>query len=297
VKWYGLLGVLALLQGGVAGAEGNRAEGSRAEDKGPSADAKTPSADAKAPSTDAKAPSADTKTPSADAIVQSVLDSDPWGLSGAEVTASALLTDKRGTTRTLSFVAASRRHDPPLSKSIVRFSAPPDLAGAGLLQIQNRESDDDRYLFLPALKRARRIAGNLRANAFMGTDFSFADLDRRDLRDSEAKLLGTEKLGSSDCYRIDVVPHRDDTQYSHLEMWVRKDNRLPLRTKMYDKANALVKTFETQEVRRVSGTWFISRSLMTDHKLNHSTLLTLQKIVVDTQIADTEFSVRALEKP
>jgi outer membrane lipoprotein-sorting protein len=236
-------------------------------------------------------------TPSAAEIVQNVLESDPWGLTKGEVKANAILTDKRGTRRELSFTAASRRHDPPLSKSIVRFSAPPDLAGAGFLQIQHRDGDDDRFLFLPALKRSRRISGSLRGSAFMGTDFSFADLDRRDLRDSQAKTLGSEKIGSTLCYHVDVVPRRADSQYSHLEMWVRSDNFLLLRSNMYDMANVLIKTFEAREVRRVSGNWFVSKSLMRDVKNQHTTLLVLQSIIADTQIPDEEFTVRALEKP
>jgi hypothetical protein len=240
---------------------------------------------------------AEGNAPSPDEIVQSVLASDPWGLTKGEIKASAILTDRRGSKRELAFMAASRRHDPPLSKSIVRFSAPPDLAGAGFLQIQHRNGDDDRYLFLPALKRARRISGNLRGSAFMGTDFSFADLDRRDLRDSQARLIGSEKIGSSSCYVLDVIPRRTDSQYSHLELWVRADNFLTLRTKMYDKANVLLKTLEAREVRRVSGSWFVSKSLMTDHKHEHTTLLILQSIIADADIPDEEFSVRALEKP
>src|SRR5262245_13916423 len=115
---------------------------------------------------------AETPSLSADQVVARVLESDPWGLNGGEITASVVLTDKRGSRRELAFVAASRQHDPPLSKSLVRFSSPPDLAGAGFLQIQHRDGDDDRYLYLPALKRSRRISGNSRSNAFMGTDFS-----------------------------------------------------------------------------------------------------------------------------
>lgn len=233
----------------------------------------------------------------AEQIVRRVLESDPLGLNGAEIRAVAILTDKRGATRKLSFVAASKVYEPPLAKSIVRFSSPPDLAGAGFLQVQQRDGDDDRHLYLPALKRSRRISGNLRSGAFMGTDFSFADLDRRDLRDSTATLLGTEKVGSSTCYVLDVVPRRSDAQYSHLELWVRKDNFLTLRTKMYDRANVHTKTFEAHAVRRVSGSWFISKSLMTNHKTNHKTQLELQSIVVDADIPDEEFTVRALERP
>src|SRR4051812_10061487 len=75
--------------------------------------------------------SSDQVPPEAREILQKVLASDPWGLTGAEIKASVTLTDKHGSRRALSFVAASKRYDPPLSMSLVRFSAPPDLAGAG----------------------------------------------------------------------------------------------------------------------------------------------------------------------
>jgi hypothetical protein len=236
-------------------------------------------------------------TPNAYEIIRKVLESDPFGLYGAQIKATAILTDKRGATSELSFAAVSKRIEDSLSKSIVRFSAPPDLAGAGFLQIQNRNGDDDRFLFLPALGRIRRISGNLRASAFMGTDFSFADLDRRDMRESSSRRLGVEKIAGASCYVIDVVPHRDDSPYSHFEMWVRMDNYLPLRMKMFDSAQVHTKTFEAQEIRRIKGNWFISRSLMTDHRIGHTTLLVLQEIVVGSPVGEDEFSVRALEKP
>ncbi|HEY4012451.1 MAG TPA: outer membrane lipoprotein-sorting protein [Polyangiaceae bacterium] len=235
--------------------------------------------------------------PSATDILNRVLDSDPWGLNGATITARATLTDKGGSKSELSLVAKSKRYDPPLSKSIVRFSAPPDLAGAGFLQIQKRDGDDDRYLFLPELKRSRRIAGSLRSNAFMGTDFSFADLDRRDLRDADARLTGDEPVASWPCYVVDVTPRREDAQYSHTVMWVRKDNFLTLKTKMFDKGGVLEKTFEALEVKRVAGHWFISKSRMHDVQHAHTTELVLEDIVVKADIDDDEFTMRALEKP
>ncbi|HVZ33031.1 MAG TPA: outer membrane lipoprotein-sorting protein [Polyangiaceae bacterium] len=245
----------------------------------------------------AQAQTTNAGAPSAEEVVRKILESDPLGLYGSQIKASAILTDKRGATSELSFTAISKRVEASISESVVRFSAPPDLAGAGFLQIQNRTGDDDRFLFLPALGRTRRISGNLRGSSFMGTDFSFADLDRRDLREGQAKSLSIEKIGAYSCYVVDVVPRRDDSPYSHLEMWVRGDNFLVLRTKMYNLANVHVKTFEAQEIRRVKGNWFVSRSLMTDHRIGHTTLLVLQEIIVNPQIGQDEFSVRALERP
>jgi hypothetical protein len=228
-------------------------------------------------------------------IVQRVLLSDPWGLCGAEIAARATLIDKHGSKSVLAFHMKSRQYDPPLTKSIVRFSQPVDLAGAGFLQVQKREGDDDRFLFFPDLKRSRRIAAGQRGMAFMGTDYTHADLDRRDLRDSSAQLKGKENLGKYPCYRVELTTGRADSDYSRIDMFARVDNFLPLRMTMYDRAGTLLKTFEAQEVKRVDGKWFISRSRMTNHQQQHSTEMVLEQIVV-RDFDDEHFTVRMLEK-
>ena len=233
--------------------------------------------------------------PTAAEVLARVLDVEPWGLADAEVQARATLTDKRGSSSTLAFSSRSRRYDPPLAKSLVRFSEPSDLAGAGFLQVQKKDGDDDRFLFLPELKASRRISGNLRSNAFMGTDFSYADLDRRDLRDGTATLGADETLGKYDCYRLSVVP-RGASQYKRIEMWVRKDNFLPLQSEMYDRSDKLLKTMAAKEVKRIAGRWFITRSLMTNHKEQHSTDLTLETVTPRSDLPDEEFTTRVLEK-
>jgi hypothetical protein len=228
-------------------------------------------------------------------IVNHVLDLDPWGLSDGEVSAHATLTDKRGSTSTIAFDGRSRRYDPPLSKTLVRFSAPADLAGAGFLQVQNRAKDDDRYLYLPDLKASRRIAGNLRSSSFMGTDFSFADIDRRDLRDGQPSLVGAETVGKYECHHVAVAGNAD-SPYAKIDLWVRKDDFVPLKQEWTDKAGMVAKTLTALEVKRVSGHWFITRSLMVNHKESHSTELFLDKMVPRSDIGDDEFSTRNLEK-
>jgi hypothetical protein len=229
-------------------------------------------------------------------IIARLLDADPWGISGATMTARAILKDKRGATSQLSLVARSRRYDPPFSKSIVRFTAPADLAGAGFLQIQKRDGDDDRFLFLPELKRSRRISGNLRGSSFMGTDFSFADLDRRDLRESTSTKRPDETVGPYPCFYIHSVPTRSDSPYSSIEIWLRKDNHLPLKMKLYDRAKVLFKTFTAQEMRRVSGRWYVTKSRMLNHQNSHETELVIENITPSTDVPDEEFTVRNLEK-
>ncbi|HET9957403.1 MAG TPA: outer membrane lipoprotein-sorting protein [Polyangiaceae bacterium] len=249
-----------------------------------------------APNTVAKAPSSPPAKASVQEILSGLIDADPWALGGAVMTARASLKDKHGASSELTFQARSRRYAPPFSKAIVRFTAPADLAGAGFLQVQNQTGDDDRFLFLPDLKRSRRISGNLRGSAFMGTDFSFADLDRRDLRESSSLRKADESIGKFPCFRVDATPSRADSPYSRIEMWIRQDNYMPLKMQMYDRASALFKTFTAQEVRRVSGHWYITKSRMIDHLNSHQTELVIENVAPSTDIPDEEFTVRNLEK-
>lgn len=234
--------------------------------------------------------------PSVDSIVSKLLEADPWGLAGATLSARATLTDKQGRASELSFSARSRRYSGTLSKAMVRFTAPPDISGAGFLQIQKQEADDDRFLFLPELKRSRRISGSLRGTSFMGTDFSFADLDRRDLRESTSILKEDENIGRYACHHLDSKPSRSDSPYSHVEIWLRTDNYLPLRMHMYDRANTLLKTFTALEVRRVKGQWYITKSRMVDHAQGHETKLEIASVEPTSAVADDEFTLRNLEK-
>jgi hypothetical protein len=234
--------------------------------------------------------------PSAGDIIQRVLEIDPWGLGSAEVAARIHLTNKNGATSLLSFQSQSWRYAPPLSKSLVRFSAPADLAGAGFLQVQKTSGDDDRFLFLPELKKARRIAGSLRSNAFMGTDFSFADLDRRDLRDGKVSVLGEVTLGKYPCYHLEVIPADPKSPYSRVELWVRQDNFLPIKWHMFDHSKTLLKTLTARAVKRIQGHWFITQSLMVNHRENHQTQLVLDTITPREKLPEEIFTLRNLEK-
>jgi hypothetical protein len=229
-------------------------------------------------------------------IVAKVVESDPWGLGGAEVNAKAVVTEKTGKTRSLVFDAKSRRYAPPLGKSVITFQAPADVAGMKYLQIQNDGADDDRFLYTPELKRSRRIAGSSRSDSFMGTDFSYADLDGRDVRQGASVLKADESVGKYDCYHVSVTPKNADAVYAKIDLWVRKDNYVPLKWVFFDKSQTPVKTQLTKEIQRHGGRWFITGARMTDSSTGRSTDLVLEKIDRRDDIPLENFSVRAIEK-
>jgi hypothetical protein len=229
-------------------------------------------------------------------IVQKVAESDPWGMGGAEVNAKAVVTEKSGKTRSLVFDGKSRRTSGPLGKSVITFSAPADVAGMKFLQVQNSASDDERYLYTPELKRSRRIAGSNRTDSFMGTDFSYADLDGRDVRNSNSVLKADENVGKFECFHLIATPTNSDAVYGKVEMWVRKDNFVPLKQIMFDKSGTAVKTLLSREIQKHGGRWFITASRMTDMSTGRQTELSMDKIDRREDIPLENFSVRALEK-
>ncbi len=233
--------------------------------------------------------------PSASSIVEKLLENDAWGSGGAYVKARLIVKAQGGAPREMAFQSKSRKAGPRLTKSLMRFTAPADLAGQAFLQIEKSDGDDDRFLWIPELKKTKRIAGASRKASFSGTDFSYADMDRRDLRDGTAKLVGIEKVGKADCYHLDVLP-KGESPYGHLEVWARTTDFVPLKTVAFGANGQAVKTIEAKEAKKIEGKLFITKSLVTNHVENRTTELILDEVKPEGTIADEEFTARALEK-
>lgn len=241
------------------------------------------------------AASAEPKPPSAKELVERSVEADPWGRGGVEATARVTVTEKNGQRRELAFDAKSRRYAPPLSKSLLRFTAPADVSGMKFLLVQKSDGDDERTLYMPELKRSRRITGGNRSERFMGTDFTYADMDRRDVRNGDAVLDSDENIGRYPCYRVRVSPRDADAAYKTVEIWVRKDNLMPLKWAMYDRSGALAKTLVARELQKHDGRWQITRSMMIDHAAGRSTEVLIERVDAREVPLDT-FTVSNIEK-
>lgn len=242
------------------------------------------------------APAAADASLSAKEVVEKAIDADAWGRAGLEAKARVTVTEKTGQKRELAFEALSRRYAPPLSKSLLRFTAPADVSGMKFLLVQKTSGDDERTLYVPELKRSRRIAGGNRGERFMGTDFNYADMDRRDVRTGDATLAADENIGKYPCYHVSVNVKDGDSPYKKVEIWVRKDNVIPLKWVMFDKGGNAAKTLVARELQKHGGRWQITRSMMTDHASGRTTEVLIENMV-DHEVGGDVFSVANLEKP
>src|SRR5271155_1273911 len=108
------------------------------------------------------------------------------------------------------------------SKAILRFTAPAEVKGVALLIVNHQDRASEQWMWAPALERDRRIALQDRSTRFFGTDFSFEDLEERDVSQFEYKLLGDETLNDAACWKLESRPKSTkSSQYSFSQLWIR----------------------------------------------------------------------------
>src|SRR3954462_2131393 len=111
------------------------------------------------------------------------------------------------------------------SKGVIRFTSPAEVKGGALLIVNHPDRASDQWMWTPSIQRDRRIALQDRSTRFFGTDFSFEDLEERDVNQYDYKLLGEEPIDGAPCWKIEARPRQSKTsQYTSTRIWVRKDN-------------------------------------------------------------------------
>ena len=236
---------------------------------------------------------ADTKDKdTADGIVDQMLALDPITYGGAEAQVAMYLVNDRGQQTERKVVFMSRRSG-KTRQTYVRFLSPGDIAGTAFLGLQDG-NDRAQHLYLPSLEKTRRISSSQRNSRFVGTDYSFADLDSRDLEDSTRKRLADEKVGNDDCFVVEVTPKASDAEYGRLQLWVSKKSMLPMVIKFFDGKGKERKRLIVKDARQVDKRWVIYESKMVDLDRQHSTVMKVESIKLRTDIPAERFTEREL---
>jgi outer membrane lipoprotein-sorting protein len=230
----------------------------------------------------------------ADKIVQNMLDQDPLGYGGAEARIAMVLVNDRNQENRRKLVMLSRK-DGDTRRIFVRFQAPADVAGTSFLGI-DEDGNRTQFLYLPSMGKSRRISGKQRNGSFVGTDYSYADMDNRDIDDSTKKKLADEKVGNQDCYVVEVVPSSKESAYSKITLWISKKTWLPMRGRFFDSAGTEVKRLTEQEVKKAEARWVITESKMVDLKRSHTTVMKVTEIDIKGDIPLEQFTERALAR-
>jgi hypothetical protein len=183
------------------------------------------------------------------------------------------------------------------SKAVLRFLAPAEVKGVALLILNHPDRASDQWMWTPALQRERRIALQDRSTRFFGTDFSFEDLEERDVNQYEYRLLGEEAVDGAPCWRIESVPgQKKISQYTRSEVWIRKDNYAFAQVESFIKAE-VVRRLKYSEFTQVQGIWAGRRLDMSDLRRKSRTILTLDKLEYNVPLQEEDFTLQALRNP
>ena len=180
----------------------------------------------------------------------------------------------------------------------IYFHRPPDVRDMTFLVWKYPGRDDDRWLYVPAIKLVRRIAANDKRSSFAGSDFSYEDISGREPEEDTHKLVREERVGARTAWVVESTPKdAGSVDFSRKISWVDKATALPLKEEYYDRRGELARVFTAEEVREVQGFWTVTKRLMKNVQTGHSTEAVLADVRYNRKLAPDLFSERALRAP
>jgi len=186
----------------------------------------------------------------------------------------------------------------PVEKKIMFFTAPADVKNTSFMSwsYDDENKDDDQWIYLPALKKVKRISSDSKSDYFMGSDFTYDDLgDRKPSADTH-KIIREEKLNGEDCYVVESVPKDEDYIYSKTITWVIKGKWIGLKKEFYDEDGELLKILNVSKYQDIKGIWIITHTEMDNVQKNHKTVMALDNVMINTGIPKSKFTERMMTR-
>ncbi len=185
-----------------------------------------------------------------------------------------------------------------VEKKIMFFVAPADVKNTSFMNWSYDEEGkaDDQWIYLPALKKIKRISSDSKGDYFMGSDFTYDDLGDRKPSDDTHKLLREETLNGEECYVVESIPKDEDYMYSKTISWIIKDKWIGLKKEFYDEDGDLLKILTVKKYDKIKGFWIIVDTEMNNVQKNHKTIMELKHVKINTNIPKSKFTERMMTR-
>ena len=225
-------------------------------------------------------------------------------LDGSEAVSTMTIIDGKGRQRVREIAQVSKLfNNGNTEKKLVRFLAPADVKGTGLLTFDYEVKDDDIWLYMPALRKTRRIISSEKSKSFMGSEFSYADMTPPTLDDFTFNLLGEEEIEGTLCWNIEMIPVdediADENGFSKRISWIGKDNFVLRKAVYYDLDGELHKELHILEFKELDAEKKKYRPLhleMINLQNERKSVLRINQIVYNPDVKDEYFTTRYLER-
>ena len=182
-------------------------------------------------------------------------------------------------------------------RSVFVFDRPRDVKGTAFLVHAHKDGPDDQWLYLPALKRVKRISSANQSGSFMGSEFSYEDLGAAEVEKFTHRYLRDEPCGELECIVLERIPLSEESGYSRQLVWLDKDELRSMQIQYFDLREAHFKTMVMEDYAQyLDRFWRSSRITMTNHLTGKSTVLVWSDYVFGTDLDARDFSRTALQR-
>jgi len=214
------------------------------------------------------------------------------------------LFDRQGRVRerALTLLALRGKDAAAGDRTLIRFTAPNDIKGTAFLVWEHANADDERFLFLPALGRARRIASDETQGSFVGSDFTYEDIGGRELESYAYRLIddrATWKAADGRTHKVYTLESRSrdaNARFPRVVSLVRQDNFVIVQAEIRNKRDEIQKTYEVRRLEKTDGYWTALEMRMADLLARTSTELVMERVEYDVGLTADAFSRRELER-
>ncbi|NOQ13730.1 MAG: outer membrane lipoprotein-sorting protein [Methyloprofundus sp.] len=219
------------------------------------------------------------------------------GWQDATVTIKMILRNKQGDESTRDIQQKILEVDEDGDKSLTVFNQPRDIKGTAFLSFSHIVNPDDQWLYMPALKRVKRISSSNKSGPFMGSQYAYEDLASFEVGKFSYKYLRDEMLGATDSFVVENTPLYEYTGYTRQVVWIDKERYIPLQIKYYDRKNDLLKTSHFIDYQQYLGQyWRANTQLMENHQSGKTTELLLTDYQFKTGLTPRNFDKNSLKR-
>ena len=230
------------------------------------------------------------------AIAQKMKSRDRgWGDSSAELVMFLRNRSGQESTREMRVNALEVTNDG--DKSLMVFDTPNDVKGTAFLNYTHVNKPDDQWLYLPALKRVKRIASKNKSGPFMGSEFAYEDLSSFEVEKYRYRWLRDEEVSGQLCFVVETFPLDEFSGYSKQEVWIEQAEYRPLKIDFYDLKGALLKTLTYSDYNQyLDRYWRPGKQFVINHQNGKTTELLMRDYQFRTGLTEADFIENSLKR-
>ena len=182
-------------------------------------------------------------------------------------------------------------------KTLVIFNVPRDVKGTAFLSFTHKSGPDDQWLYLPALKRVKRIASDNKSGPFMGSEFAYEDISSQEVEKYTYKYIKDEKINGVDCFVIERYPVDEKSGYTRQVVWIDTDQYRTMKIEYYDRKNSLLKSLTYHEYNQyLDKYWRANKLSMVNHQTGKSTDLLFNDYKFANGFSESDFNQNSLKR-